>query len=282
MTDLQETTVDRLMRYPLSLAYTLHPKRARHAPRFAVAAALSLARGGVHVPSPGHVVPVDMLFGGVARNVTPEAVLAAGRRGFFLESHAGPQKWWTLEQRMVVDPNAVHIGKRLRPQIRNANYRFTLDQDFHAVLRGCAEGRPERVRFTWIRQDIADVYTALFDMGHAHSFEVWDADGALIGGGYGLAVGRVFVLESMFHRANNASKIGLVALNHHLSRLGFALNDAKAFGPLYDRLGYRTIARTDYEALLQRHAGPEHDQAGRWEFGTDLDTVSRWKPGADR
>lgn len=279
---LSESIWDRVCRVPLAIAYCLHPNRIRFAPKFLAASAASWLRGGVDRPRQDRLVRLQMLFGGLARNVTPEAVLDANRLGFFLESHAGPQKWWTLDKRMVIRPNAPHINKRLRSQIRNSGFKFTLDREFSEVVKQCAEPRPGRPRFTWIRPDIAAVYDQLFKLGYAHSFEIWDRDGTLVGGGYGLAIGKVFVLESMFHRARQSSKVGLVALNYHLNALGFVLNDSKAFGSLYDRLGYRLISRAEHEEVLRQAAGPEWDNPGHWEFTSDLSAVSDWGKNGER
>lgn len=273
---LKESALQRLLRVPLSIVYSLRPPRLRHAAKFYLSTARSWLAGGTAKPSQDSIVPLHMLFGGIASDVTPEAVLSAARLGFFLESHAGPQKWWTLEERMVVRPNAIHINKRLRSQIRNSGFSFTLDQNFEDVVRRCAEPRSGRPRFTWIRPQLAQLYGQLFDLGYAHSFEVWSESGELVGGGYGLAIGKVFILESMFHGASHASKIGLVALNHHLDALGFVVNDAKVFGALYDRLGYALTDSDDYENQLRQAASEEFDQVGKWRFDSDLEQISRW------
>lgn len=286
---VKETIWHRVCRIPYAIAYSFNPSRILYVPKFLAAAVANWLRGGVEIPEQDRVVALHMLFGGLARKVTPLSVLEAARRGFFLESHAGPQKWWTLEDRMAVVPGAVKINKRLRSQIRNSGFKFTLDRDFSQVLAQCAAPRPGRPQITWIRPGIAEIYNQLHKLGYAHSFEIWDSGGALAGGGYGLAIGKVFVLESMFHRARHSSKIGLVALNYHLNELGFALNDSKAYGFLYDRLGYQMIPRARYQTALRQFAGPERDNPGRWQFTSDLNDVSNWdntdekhKPVADQ
>ena len=93
----------------------------------------------------------------------------------------------------------------------------------------------------------------LHDLGFAHSFEVWSADGRLIGGGYGIAIGRVFYTESQFSRESNTSKMGFASLNHHLAKWGFVLNDGKDFTPTIDAMGFRAIPRAEFEAMLREH-----------------------------
>ncbi len=273
-------TFEPVIRWPVAIAYTFHPNRVRHVPKLFLAGAISLLKGGVRMPSRDNVVALEMLFGGIAHRITAETVLQANRLGFFLESHAGPLKWWTLAERMVINPNALKINARLRSKIRNSGYRVTFDSDFASVVRRCAEPRPGRPPLTWIRKELADIYCTLFEKGFAHSFEVHNADGDLVGGGYGLAFGRVFVLESMFHCEPNASKVGLVALNHHLAKEGYMVSDAKAFGTLYSRLGYELSPRENFERLLDTHGTEELDRAGKWTGEVDLNEVSHWKPGA--
>lgn len=272
-------TFEPVIRWPVAIAYTFHPNRIRHVPKLFLAGAISLLKGGVRMPSRDDVVALEMLFGGFARRITAETVLQANRLGFFLESHAGPLKWWTLTERMVVDPNALRVNSRLRSQIRNSGYRVSFDTDFPAVVKRCAEPRPGRPPLTWIRKELADTYCKLFQMGFAHSFEVHNQQGELVGGGYGLAFGRVFVLESMFHGEQNASKVGLVALNRHLAENGYKVSDAKAYGSLYSRLGYELAPRADFEKLLDSHGTADQDQVGKWEGEVDLSEVSHWKPG---
>lgn len=280
MTFILAATIEPAIRWPVAIAYCLHPKRIKHVPGLFLAGAKSLLNGGVRLPSRDRVISLEMLFGGIAREISAETVLQANRLGFFLESHAGPLKWWTLEDRMIVDPNALRINSRLRSQIRNSGYSVTFDTDFKRVVERCAEPRPGRPPVTWISKELISVYCALFRKGYAHSFEVRNSDGDLVGGGYGLAFGRVFVLESMFHGEKNASKIGLVALNRYLAKAGYRVSDAKAYGALYARLGYKLHSRQDFEDSLDIHASEEFDRIGHWTDTPDLEDVSHWKPAS--
>jgi leucyl/phenylalanyl-tRNA---protein transferase len=125
------------------------------------------------------------------------------------------------------------------------------------------------------------LYTDLFDQGHAHSFEVWDADGKLVGGGYGVSVGRVFVTESQFSLAPNTSKMGFAVLNYHLAKWGYVLNDGKDFTPTIDSMGFRTILRAEYEHILAESGkvGETGGRIGRWTTEADPATVAGWDPG---
>src|SRR3954471_22355380 len=134
---------------------------------------------------------------------------------------------------------------------------------------------------TWITPRIMASYTEAFHAGHAHSFEVWNADGDLVGGGYGLAFGRMFSTESQFSFEPNTSKIGFTLLHWHLAHWGFVLNDGKRFTPTIDGMGFRAIPRDEFTGLCERY-GREPLRIGRWSAEADLATVSSWKPEAER
>jgi leucyl/phenylalanyl-tRNA--protein transferase len=171
-----------------------------------------------------------------------------------------------------------HIAKRLKRDMKKSPYRVTFDTAFDQVIKACAGPRKGRPRgLTWITPQIMRLYAALYDQGHAHSFEVWSADGRLVGGGYGLAVGRIFFTESQFSRESNTSKMGFATLNHHLAKWGFVLNDGKDFTATIDAMGFRAIPRREFEALLKEHAqgsGKPGPQSGRWTVEADLATIA--------
>lgn len=122
-------------------------------------------------------------------------------------------------------------------------------------------------------------YAKLFDEGHVHSFEVWNKDGDLVGSGYGVAIGRVFVIESMFFRESNASKIGFSVLAWHLAKWGFALCDNKWLTPTTAQMGFHEMPRADY--LRQLPALTGELRPGRWEAEADSRDVADWRAGTD-
>ncbi|MGZ5890108.1 MAG: leucyl/phenylalanyl-tRNA--protein transferase, partial [Hyphomicrobium sp.] len=109
--------------------------------------------------------------------------------------------------------------------------------------------------------------------GHAHSFEVWSEDGRLVGGGYGIAVGRIFFTESQFSRESNTSKMGFATLNHHLAKWGFLVNDGKQHTPVIEAMGFREIPRAEFEALLDEH-GTAVVRPGAWTVDADLAAIA--------
>ncbi|MGE0022245.1 MAG: leucyl/phenylalanyl-tRNA--protein transferase [Hyphomicrobium sp.] len=268
-------------RWVLGTAYALMPVRIRSYPSLVWHTLSDLARGGTPVPDQARTHPIPDTFAGVCRRISPETILAAARLGFYPWCHCGPLKWWTSQWRMVLFFNEHHIPKRLRRDMKKAPYRVTFDQAFEQVIAACAGQRSyNKHALTWITPRIMRLYAGLFDQGHAHSFEVWDADGKLVGGGYGLSVGRVFITESQFSLAPNTSKMGFAVLNYHLAKWGYVLNDGKNFTPTIEAMGFRLIPRCDHEAILRdsTQIGAMGGKVGRWNVDADLATVAAWEP----
>ena len=187
----------------------------------------------------------------VGRELTPERVLEAYSRGIFpWFSDDQPVLWWSPDPRMVLFPDEFRLHRSLRKTLRRASVRVTADLAFADVIAACAEPRPEQSG-TWITDTMRAVYTELHRRGVAHSVEVWSA-GELIGGLYGLAIGRVFFGESMFARATDASKIALTHLVFQLRRWAFGLIDCQQQTIHLASLGARPIARSEFTALLGR------------------------------
>ncbi len=260
----RETPKEKLIRWVMGTAYACQPKRAADVPFLLWNMATDMARGGTRIPSEAttHARPEN--FAGVCRDISPKTIVAAAQGGYFPWAHVGPLKWWTRPQRMVLFLNEHHIGKRFRPILRKTPWRVTFDTAFDDVIKACAEPRTNRAHaLTWITPQIMQLYSRLHDEGHAHSVEVWDEGGNLIGGVYGVAIGSVFVTESLFFRESNASKIALHVLNHHLAKWGFVVNDNKAWSGAMEQMGYRLIPRAAYEDILTEHA--LHDRhKGKW------------------
>ncbi|MGQ0672895.1 MAG: leucyl/phenylalanyl-tRNA--protein transferase [Hyphomicrobium sp.] len=270
----RETWSEAAMRNVLGVAYACRPKRIVDLPHLVYHCAADLMRGGTRQPSQSRTWSRPDTFAGLCRNLSPASVLAAARLGFFPWCHCGPLKWWTREERMVLFFDEHHIAKRFRSIMKKSPYRVTFDTAFEEVIRACAEPRQNRrLSLTWITPKIMRLYTALHAAGHAHSVEVWDEQGRLVGGTYGVAVGKVFVTESQFFREPNASKLGYHLLNHHLAKWGFLVNDNKGWTEATSAMGFREIPRSEYEALLRQHAETDH-KTGPWRAEDDLATVA--------
>jgi leucyl/phenylalanyl-tRNA--protein transferase len=276
-----ETLDETARRWALGIAYALRSSRVHGVPALVALTGLRLITRNRRLPLASEALDLPDGLCGLVSDLELETLLEGYARGLYPFCHVGPLKWWAPSERMVLFFPELHIAKRLRRQIRNEGYSVTLDRDFEAVIRACARPRSGKVPLTWITPRIMAGYMAAYEAGHAHSFEVWNKAGELVGGGYGLAFGRMFSTESQFSFEPNTSKIGFTALNWHLARWGFVLNDGKRFTPTIDGMGFRAIPRDEFTGLCERY-GREPLRIGRWSAEADLATVSSWKPEAER
>ena len=191
-----------------------------------------------------------------------ERLLEAYRRGVFPWYSGGePVLWWSPDPRMVLYCAELKVSRSLAKNVRNKGYEVRIDTDFAAVLEGCSE-RPQ----TWLGGDMKKAYLRLHRSGYAHSFEAWH-EGELVGGLYGVAIGRMFYGESMFSRATDASKVALVALVRELRARGFPLIDCQMHTPLLASLGAREIPRRSFLRELTALVNYPQ-QPGKWNVKT--------------
>ncbi len=272
----RETPYEVCVRTLLGTAWTLKPHRARTLAPLARHWLTDLFGGAGALPA-SDAAPANTELAGIARDLSVPTLMEGYRRGLFPHGHVGPAKWLSPVMRGVLELHAFRISSRLRSMMRQGRYRITLDQDFENVIKGCAGRRPGQWQLTWITPRIMHSYAKLHDAGHAHSFEVWNDRGELAAGGYGVAVGRTFVIESQFFRESNASKIGFSVLAWHLANWGFVLADNKWLTPTTAQMGFREIPRAEY---LRRLSALADDplRSGRWEAEADSKSVADWRP----
>lgn len=185
-------------------------------------------------------------------DLSAERLIAAYRHGCFpWYQDNQPILWWSPDPRTVLFPEELHVSRSLAKVLRRARYRVTFDQAFAKVIQACAAPR-DYADGTWITTPMQHAYLELHQRGIAHSVEVW-RDDELVGGLYGLAMGQLFFGESMFSRADNASKVGFVTLVEQLKAWGFALIDCQMPTQHLHSLGARPIARADFADYLKRH-----------------------------
>ncbi|NTV96035.1 MAG: leucyl/phenylalanyl-tRNA--protein transferase [Thiobacillus sp.] len=201
-------------------------------------------------------------------DLSPERLLAAYRHGIFPWYGPGePILWWSPDPRMVLVPAEFKVSRSLAKRLRRGDYEVRVDSAFEQVMRTCAEPRPGQ-RGSWIVEAMVRAYCRLHALGHAHSVEAW-RDGELVGGLYGVAIGRMFYGESMFTRASDASKVALAHLCARLARWDYGLIDCQMETAHLASLGARPIARTEFLARLQVLVNlPDHP--GKWSFADDL------------
>jgi leucyl/phenylalanyl-tRNA--protein transferase len=193
-------------------------------------------------------------------DITPEVLLRAYACGIFpmAESADDPSLFWVEpEIRGVIPLDGFRIAARLARTVRSDVFTVTVDRAFKAVIDGCAAPQAGR-NDTWINKRIRDLYMAVHGLGHAHSVEVWSSD-ELVGGLYGVNLGRAFFGESMFHRARDASKVALVHLVARLITGGFELLDTQYVTEHLRSFGAVEIPRRRYTALLDKALKSEAD-----------------------
>ena len=171
--------------------------------------------------------------------------------------------WWSPSQRAVIEPGEMKVSRSLGKRIRNGGFEVTFDQDFQAVVIGCQQPR-DASSGTWITDEMLHAYTQMHQAGLAHSVEVREGD-ALVGGLYGISLGKFFFGESMFSRVRDASKVGFFHLNQYLKELDFVLIDCQIQNPHLETLGVKEIPRRDFLALLAHNPLDETLQ-GNWQF----------------
>jgi leucyl/phenylalanyl-tRNA---protein transferase len=188
--------------------------------------------------APGYRIPPDLLLKAYASGVFPMA-----------ESAADPEVFWVRpETRGIIPLDGFHVSRSLRKVVRQRRFEIRFDSDFDGVIDGCAESRTGRDS-TWINQPIREAYGELFRRGNCHTVEAW-REGKLVGGLYGVSLGRAFFGESMFSRERDASKVCLVHLVERLIARGFVLLDTQFTTEHLKSFGAVDVPRASYERLL--------------------------------
>jgi leucyl/phenylalanyl-tRNA--protein transferase len=180
--------------------------------------------------------------------LTPEALLFAYSIGMFPMADPSQNNeigWYEPEMRGIIPLDGLKVSKSLRQVLISGKYHVTMNTEFEQVMRHCANRSD-----TWISEEIISAYTALHELGYAFSFETRDSTGVLAGGLYGVALGRAFFGESMFHLQRDASKVALVELVNWMKRNGFVLLDTQYYTPHLGSMGCIEISRNEYKKLL--------------------------------
>ena len=194
-------------------------------------------------------------------------LLEAYRHGIFpWFSESEPILWWSPDPRMVLRPAEFKLSHSLRKTLHKGNHEVRIDSAFERVMRACAAPRAG-ANGTWIHEEMIAAYCELHRMGYAHSVETWK-DGELVGGLYGMALGRMFYGESMFSRKTDASKIALAHLCAQLARWNFGMIDCQMNTPHLSSLGAREIPRKEFIARLLDLIN--YPPVTTWHFDDDL------------
>lgn len=200
-------------------------------------------------------------------DLSPERLVDAYRHGIFPWYSVGePILWWSPDPRTVFATDQIHISAKLRRWLRHCDWTIRADHAFADVVRACAQPRP-RQPTTWITAEMFDAYCRLHELGFAHSVEVRNTAGSLVGGIYGVAVGRMFFGESMFSAESSGSKVALIGLCRVLHDWGFLLLDAQVASRHLASLGAFSMPRADFVAHVAdacEWPSPAGSWRGRW------------------
>lgn len=214
-------------------------------------------------PHPRLASPEGLLA--VGGDLSQERLLLAYRHGIFpWFSEGEPILWWSPDPRLVLFPQNFHASRSLRKLLRKQVFTVTLDQAFFQVIGACARIRTRNGEPTWIGDDMIAAYRGLHESGFAHSVETW-CQGKLVGGLYGVSMGRCFFGESMFSRVSNASKVALAALAEYLGRQAFRLIDCQVATRHLESLGAEEISRERFLTLLGE-AMQFPSSVGKWSL----------------
>lgn len=212
---------------------------------------------GAHVfPDPAMAEPDGLLA--VGGDLHPARIVQAYIHGIFPWYNEGsPILWWSPNPRMVLVPGEFKRTKSLRQVVRNGGFKVSFDGDFPQVIEACATVKRAGQQGTWITREMSEAYIRMFELGIAHSVEVWK-NSRLVGGLYGLLLGKVFFGESMFHRESNASKVALWYLVDRLLEMGVSLIDAQQDTPHMRQMGGRLMERKTFLTLLAQLTKDEY------------------------
>ncbi len=174
-----------------------------------------------------------------------------------------PILWWSPNPRFVLFPEELKVAKSMRPYFNQKKFTCSVDTQFEAVMRACqSQYRPGQGGGTWISEEMIEAYCHLHDLGYAHSCEVWQ-EGKLVGGLYGLGIGKVFFGESMFAQVSNASKFGFITLVRQLQEWGYWLIDCQQETRHLESLGARNIPRPQFLDFMEKNR-EEFTERGKW------------------
>ncbi len=207
----------------------------------------------------------------VGGDLSPQRLLNAYRNGIFpwFNEH-DPILWWSPDPRMVLFTDQIKISKSLKKTLKNTELSITMDRAFSEVMAACSAPRKntngETESGTWIHPEMIEAYTGLHQQGIAHSIECWQNDD-LVGGLYGIAIGRIFFGESMFSTVRDSSKIALVTLCQQLKHWGFPLIDCQIYSQHLASMGAIEIERKQFISYLDKHC-PQTQFNSNWLLDT--------------
>ncbi len=200
----------------------------------------------------------------VGGDLSPLRLITAYTYGIFPWYNPGePILWWSPDPRFVLFPDDLNVSKSMRPYFNQRKFKVTYDRAFIQVISRCKENiRQGQMGGSWITKDMINAYYRLHQLGYAHSVEVWQKE-KLVGGLYGIALGKVFFGESMFTTVSNASKFGFISLTRELKKRGYWLIDCQQETQHLGTLGATSISREAFLEILEKNE-KEDTELGDW------------------
>lgn len=231
-----------------------------------------LEPGSTDFPPAGFALEEPNGLLAVGGDLSTARLVSAYRQGIFpWYNREDPILWWSPDPRGVLYPDKLKISRSLRKTLKSRRFSVTFDHAFPLVIRACAEPR-SYARDTWISGQMIEAYIQLHEQGVAHSVEVWNSEGELVGGLYGLNIGQLYFGESMFSRDTDASKVGFVHLVKQLEMWGCPLVDTQLPNPHLLSLGAETMERSRFLEILA--TGIEKPLTPHWELQWSVDMLA--------
>jgi len=197
---------------------------------------------------PVHMAEPDGLLA-MGGDLSPERLLLAYKNGIFPWYEGEHILWWCPDPRFVLFPDELKVSKSIKTMLNKNQFEFTINKAFAQVIHHCKEIKRPGQQGTWITDEVEKAYCKMHELGHAHSAEVWKA-GELVGGLYGIKLGKAFFGESMFSKASNASKYAFIKYVQQLTKEGIELIDCQVYTEYLESLGARMIQRKEFLRLL--------------------------------
>lgn len=189
----------------------------------------------------------------IGGDLSPERLLLAYKSGIFpWYNEDEPICWWSPDPRFVLYPHKLKVSKSMQTVLNNGTFRFTINRAFEEVIKNCKTVTRKEQEGTWISPEVQKAYTQLHTLGYAHSAEAWQ-NGELVGGLYGIRLGKIFFGESMFSRTSNASKFAFIHYVKQLQKEGIQLIDCQVYTDHLKSLGAIMIERTKFIGLLTKY-----------------------------
>lgn len=199
---------------------------------------------------PVHFAEHDGLLA-MGGDLSPERLLLAYRNGIFPWYEEEPILWWSPDPRFVLFPSELKINKSIKPLLKRNEFDFTINKAFKAVIVQCKKIDRPGQDGTWITDEVEKAYLKMHELGYAHSAEVWK-DGELVGGFYGIKLGKIFFGESMFSKVSNASRYAFIKYIEQLKKEGIELIDCQVYTEYLESFGARMITGREFTNLLKK------------------------------